>query len=979
MLADATIIATKLHCPFPPGPCVERDRLAARLSAGLAAGCRLVLVTGPAGFGKTTLLSSWLTTLARIEHEEERMKSGGKTIENEEERMTNSEQLLLNSQFPILNSQFSTPNASFSPFSILNSLKVVWLSLDPADNEPRRFLRYLFAAFQQIDADLGAELLSRMIATEPPAAEELLAALVNALAARPQPCALILDDGHHLKDPAVIAYLNFLLDHGPASFHLIMCSREDPPLPLARLRARRQLIEIRQHDLRCTVAEANTFLRESMGLALDSTAVEALVQRTEGWFAGLQLAGLSLQQHPDPAQFVQTFTGSDRYILDYLLDEVYSGQPPEIRELLLRSAVLPRFSASLCAALLQVEHSPLGIAQPEPRHDPAQSAISHAQSLIAQIERANLFLVPLDNERRWYRFHHLFADLLRHRLGVERGAAFVAALHHTASGWFEAQGLLPEAVEHAFASDDWPFAADLLERHGVALLERSEVALLAAWCATFPEPFLRSRPRLCVLQAWTLVLDLRSDYRAHAEALLHAAEAGAAASDPATQAWLAGHLASIRGHMLLVDPAVDPVALIESGRRALDLLPEDAGSVRSVNAMRIAYGYLGLGDVAGALAAFDAAEQLALGTGNAYAVVSCAFDRARIALAQGDLRQGLAYCAAGREQLATTLRHMVPSLPAAACLDLIEGCVLLERADLADAERCLEQGLRTVGGIQQFAVLGYPALARLRAAQGDEPGVDAALHRLVQVWPNSAVWAEGLRCCYRLQHAPNDPALRAESESWVAAHTPAPDALPRLPGIGKSFDEARYGAWLAWVRITITLGRPAQVLPLIERLLGYAEAHGLGGRLIELNLLRATAFEALGDRAQALVCLRSAEALAEAQGYRQIVAAEPRLALLSNNATRPEQKQPPAEAQITPATRLPTASEQAEVAEEQLSERELDVLRLLVEEPSYDAIAQQLVISPNTVKSHIKHIYEKLAVRNRRQAIAIARARGLLS
>lgn len=384
MPTDTTLIATKLQRPLLTGPCIDRGRLMARLGAGLAAGCRLTLVVGPAGFGKTTLVASWLASFAE-----------------------------------------SGPNPA--------SVACAWLSLEAADDEPRRLLRYLLAAFRQLGPELDSALRPLLAGALPP--EDVLTRLVNALAAHGQPCVLVLDDGHHLRHQEVINLLGFLLDHSPPSFHLVICSREDPLLPLARLRARRQLLEVRQSDLRCSVDEAEAFLREGMGLELSKPAVEALNRRTEGWFAGLQLAALSLQQSDDPAQFVQTFAGSERYMLDYLLDEVYSGQPAAIRELLLRCAVLPRFSATLCDALLDV-----------PGPEECQPIVGSATTLLAQVERANLFLVPLDDARHWYRFHHLFADLLHHRLRIERGTAFVAALHRAASMWFEAEGLLAEAA-----------------------------------------------------------------------------------------------------------------------------------------------------------------------------------------------------------------------------------------------------------------------------------------------------------------------------------------------------------------------------------------------------------------------------------------------------------------------------------------------------------------------------------------------------
>jgi LuxR family maltose regulon positive regulatory protein len=966
------LITTKFHPSLSPGRLTARPRLEQRLAIGLEAGCRLVLITAPAGFGKTTLIAAWLA-------------SQGREVTNRGlERHTD---------IPAPSSQPPTPS-------------IAWLSLDEHDNDPRLFLRYLITALQQIDPSFG-NLLPQLMTQGESGYDELLADLVNTIAALEKPVVLALDDAHHLKHPAVIHQLTFLLDHAPPSLHLMICTREDLPLPVARLRAQRQLLELRQADLRFTLEETTDFLCEGMQLPLTGDDIQALTQRTEGWIAGLQLAALSLQDQSEPQRFVRDFTGSDRYILDYLLDEVYARQLPEIQAFLLQTSILERMCAPLCDSLLGNSTT----------YSQAAGCNLQSQQLLEALEHANLFLIPLDHQRVWYRYHHLFGDLLRHRLSVEHSPAFIAELHRRACQWFEVNESILEAARHALASSDWAFAAAMVERHGITMLERSEISALAGWCAAFPEAIIRVRPRLCVLHAWTMVLELRSNDRALVEERLAQADAALACTDADTRVWVEGHIAGIRGHLLMADPDVDPAALIFHSRQALALLPETAGSLRSVNALRIAYGYLGLSDTARALSAYDEAQRLALATGNYYGFVSSMFDQARIAHAQGLLHCAVERCDDGQALFQSSLNHVTPLLPAVGCLDIARGCVLLEWNDLGAAERCLLRGLEQTGAITQFAMVGYPALAQLRAIRGDLAGMHAALNRLESPWPEIRLWIEALRHQHALRLAPDDPQTRMSAAVWANANQPHLDAFPRPPGIGKTFEQARYGLCFTWARIQVALGKAEITLPILEWLSTHAQQHGLNHRVIELALTQSLAFNTLGQRTHALPALQRAITLAEPEGYiRTFDQGLPLKRLLADAAAHGiastyierllaafgdqgsgvgsqgsgvGSREPGAETYNAPTPlhpHIPTPPHpyaptppHPDPLIELLSDRELEVLHLLAEDPSYDIIAQRMIISPNTVKTHLKHIYDKLGVNSRRQALARARELGLLS
>jgi LuxR family maltose regulon positive regulatory protein len=436
--AGGLLLATKLFVPRPRPDVVPRPRLLAHLDASLDTGC-CSLLSAPAGAGKTSLLAAWLAQLHR---------------------------------------------------------PVAWLTLDERDQDADQVLRYLVTAFQTIAPDCGRSALAWLDAPQSTPPEIVVTGLVNELAALPAPCVLVLDDYHLVRAPAIHAAVVFLLDHLPPTLHLVIATREDPPLPLARLRARRQLAEVRAADLGFNVEEAAALLGGTMGLRLAEPQVVALVERTEGWAAGLQLAGLAMRNRADPAAFVAAFTGEHRLVADYLMAEVLERQPASTRRFLLATSVLDRMCAPLCDAMQA----------PDVGQRDDQGPGVNSQTVLEELERANLFLVPLDDERVWFRYHHLFADVLRARLAREAGPDAPAVLHRRASTWFGREGLLPEAIGHAFAGNAAEDAAIWLEALTPSLFATMSIhQTLAAWLAALPEPVVRTRPLLCLAQAWLLI------------------------------------------------------------------------------------------------------------------------------------------------------------------------------------------------------------------------------------------------------------------------------------------------------------------------------------------------------------------------------------------------------------------------------------------------------------------------------------------
>lgn len=497
-LMKTQILATKLYIPASRPGSVPRPRLTERLNASLYG--NLTLISAPAGFGKTTLVTEWITK---------------------------------------------------------GKLQATWLSLDDGDSNPVRFLTYLIAALQNMAPELGAGILNLLQSPQPPSIDTLLTPLLNDIAAMPQDFVLVLDDYHVLDSQEIDTALAFLIDNQPPQMHLVITTREDPPLPLARLRARGQLTELRAADLRFTADEAAVFLNQAMGLTLSSEDVEALERRTEGWIVGLQLAALSMQGQQDTHQFIQSFTSSHHFVLDYLVEEVLNQQSPHIQDFLLKTAILDHMCGPLCDAILQDDNH-------------------QGEATLESIRQANLFLIPLDNERRWYRYHHLFGDLLQKRLH-ESPHIDVKMLHSRASTWYEDNGLEMEAFQHATAADDIECVERLIEGHGTPLYLRGGFAPIMRWFGSLPQAVFDEKPSLLVTYAVaSTVTGQRVD---HIKDRLHAAEI-ALQDDPhdARKRELLGQIAAVRA--MLAIPHGDIETILSQSNLALEMLPTDSLSMR---------------------------------------------------------------------------------------------------------------------------------------------------------------------------------------------------------------------------------------------------------------------------------------------------------------------------------------------------------------------------------------------------------------
>jgi LuxR family maltose regulon positive regulatory protein len=934
--AAVPILTTKLYVPRPPDRRVVRPHLLARLAAGLRG--PLTVIAAPAGFGKTTLLSQAL---------------GFEAWEGERP-----------------NSQASTADPQH----------VAWLSLDAGDNDPAVFLRYLIAALQRaLTSAVGELALVLLEAPQPPPVSVVLTALINDVAAAQQPLALVLDDYHAIDTPAIHAAVAFLLDHLPPSLHLAIASREDPPLPLARLRGRGQLYELRAADLRFAPGEVETFLNGVMQLNLSPEAIAALGSRTEGWITGLQLAALAMQNHADRDRFVGALSGSNRFIVDYLASEVLDQLPADLRSFLLCTSILSRLCGSLCDALLGTENEKSRIENEgaEPHH--SQFSILNSQSVLEYFERANLFLVPLDDERRWYRYHNLFADVLRERLGRSLPATDIAALHRRASTWFEQHELLGEAILHALAARDFERTADIIERIAMPMALDGQYVTLEGWLKQLPADLFATRPYLALARA--AVASLASDYGA-AEAYLRQADAGVRTMASAQAAVLQSEVAAQRA--LLASMRGDERSIV-LGQLALAQLPV-RHPLRGVVVAGLGYAFFYAGDLAAAdqlLQAELAARPMQ--SGQIVVDTSLIALIAMVRRARGQLHEVLRLS----EDVLRRATRGDRTMPLASVLLalLLLGLTQCEQNNLDAAEQTLRRcaGLAGEYHVDLYELLARFYLGQVLCARGDLAGalklVEQAAQSGAQVLsPLNLCEVEGYRALLWLKRGD-----LASASDWAAGYTQAgSQARPRFT----AYDYDRF----ALAYIAVAEGRLDDAAAATAQLLRDAEATDHGRYVIWALVLQASIFQALGDTALALAALQRALVLAEPEGYVRVFldAGAPMAALLAQSVERRAQNDSISvyaehllsifadglKIEKEEVRNSPTVDSQFLI--EPLSDRELEVLRLLAEGRNNAEIAQALVVAVSTIKSHVNHIFSKLGVSNRLEAAIQARQLNLL-
>ncbi|MBE0684256.1 MAG: LuxR family transcriptional regulator [Anaerolineales bacterium] len=895
------ILATKLYIPSPRAKVVSRHRLFERLNNSLSSSRKLTIISAPAGFGKTTLVSEWVAAL------------------------------------------------TLAPLPVGEGLgvRVAWLSLDEDDNDPARFLTYLVTALQTISPNIGNGVLGMLQSPQPPPTESILTTLLNEITTILDNFILVLDDYHLIDAKPIDNALTFLLRHLPPQMHLVITTREDPQLPLARLRSRDQLTELRVADLRFTSSEAAEFINQIMGLNLSAEDIAALEARTEGWIAGLQLAAISMQGHHDTTNFIKSFTGTHHFVLDYLVEEVLHQQPENIQKFLLQTSILDRMCGPLCDAVLL---------------NPSSSA----QETLEYIGQANLFIVPLDNERQWYRYHHLFADLLRQRLhqssaSTGGAAGGVSELHIRASQWYEDNGLELEAFHHAATGNDIERAERLIEGKGIPLTFRGASVPVMNWLESLPKTVLDAKPPLWVMYASTLLF---SGKNTAVEQKLQAAEAALAAALQSTEPDeksqdLIGRIASMRATLAVIQH--DAETIIAQSRRALKYLHPNNLPVRTATTWTLGYAYQLQGDRAAASQAY--AEVISIGESFGKSIYTLA---ATINLGQIQEANNQLNLAAESYRRSLQLAGDPPQrMVCEAYLGLAR--ITYEWNDL---EAAAQYGQQSAQLAQQLIVDTFAAygvfVARMRLAQGDVSGAVAVLSEAEE-------FVRQHNFAFRMPDvvAAQVLTLLRQGDLPAASHLAQKHKLP-----------------ISRARVHLAQGDPSAALSVLEPLRQQVDAKGWQDERLKVTILQSIAHHANKEKDKAMQLLGDALELAESGGFIRIFVDEGSLMaqLLSEAATRGIKpgyigkllavfeagKQKSEDKSSLPST----SSGQPLI--EPLSQRELEVLKLIAQGLSNREISKLLFLALNTVKGHNRLIFGKLQVQRRTEAVARARELDLL-
>ncbi len=908
------LLKTKLFIPSLRDALVLRPRLLARLDTGQKH--NLTLVSAPAGFGKTTIVSMWVRKLGK---------------------------------------------------------PVAWLTLDDEDNNLHRFLLYFITSLQTVYPTLGAPALASLQTSRAPDTETILTTVINQVVEQGIHSTLVLDDYHLIDVEAIHNAIIFLLDHQPSELRLVLVTRSDPPFPLSRFRGQNQLIELRTADLRFNPEETTAFLNAVMGLTLTSEQVDTLERRTEGWIVGLQMAAISLQGKqrtlgPEgTSTFIKTFTGGHRFVMDYLIEEVLATQPAEVQEYLLQTSVLDQLSAPLCDVL---------------------TGRTDGKEILRKIEAANLFLVPLDEERRWYRYHHLFADLLQRKL-IQDNADQVANLHDRASRWFEANGYLEEAISHALASQDVYRAGDLVEKIGLEMIRTGELILLNQWLEVLPPELGQRKPWLAIFQAWA------SYYigpRERVEEYLQVAETAmfgesdlpdekalAGRNKPASVdneiQHLQGHIAALRAYLALQQGDYKRVARL--ARQALAALPR-GDYARATSAIALAETYRSSADLQGWYEAYKTARSIALEHENIPMAVSATTYMADQLGKQGRLPEAFDTY---KEAIRIAGTSEGKPTPAAGLPYIKLGSLLCEWDDLPSARDRLLTGIQLCQewGHSDSLVIGHAALARVALAEKDHKAAAFALQQARELIAITEIdpWVSGLMDGCQIQ------LWQAEGNQTAALHWVDTCGLK----VDDEFNYLRDLEHIHLARALITRGPDGpgerQILDarnLLDRLLEKSKSVGWNAKSIAILILRSLSYQLDGQRNRALSDLAEALTLAEPGGYLRIFLDEGQpLAHLLYEAVKQGFK-PDYCGKILARFHLESEEKPKPHSSlvEPLTPREIEVLGLIAAGLTNHAIGEKLSISMGTVKRHTANIYGKLGVNNRTLAAARGREFGIL-
>jgi len=899
---DSSLLSTKLFIPKSRKNLVPRPRLFEKINIGQDK--KITLISAPAGFGKSTLLSNWVR-------------------QSEED--------------------------------------IVWVSLDETDNGPTRFLTYFIAALNQSDGtktDFGRGLLSILRSPQPPPVADIMTSLINEISSLPGKITLVLDDYHLIREPLIDESLIFLLEHQPQNFHLIIATRDDPQLPLAGLRAKGQLAELRAADLRFSSTETAEFLNKVMGLALSSDDIDALESRTEGWIAGLQLAAISLQGLDDPGNHIKSFTGSHRFVMDYLIEEVLEKQSESVQRFLLETAILDRMTGSLCDAL---------------------TGEQNGQKTLEMLDNENLFIVPLDNERRWYRYHRLFADLLRQRLNQTQQ---LPILHRSASEWYEQNGFVDEAIEYALRSQDLKRALDLIEPAVEPTWQRGEHKKIENWMRELPHEEIQRRPQLCIFYAWNLFAKGKQD---EADAFLRSVEKELGLPDKQGEKsknklfarffeedrkTFYGRAETMRSFM--ASYRSDAAGITRHAKTALEYLPESDKTWINTASMALGEAYVFTGNYKAAFKSRKESLQRIRPEENIYLYLNASMKLALNLRAQGRFNTVIQTC---KKSLHLAEDNYLSNSTMAGWVLAIWGETLAEINDLNQAEQFLTKGveLTEIGDDVAMYSWSLKCLARVMYSTHNLEGVNAVIMKAKELMADSVIprsvihmietWQVRLWLQKgQIQHAKN----------WVEENGISLDLI---------YDYVDGVAYITFARVLIAQEQFDEAITLLNNLYEQAEPGEHIERMLSVLILKSITLHKKGDSQSSIDVLLEALDIGKRFGYCRIFIDEgPNMESILREIRINDDDLKKYIRKLLSAFKNDRKSlfytDQPLV--EPLSERELELLALIARGLTNKQIAAQLFLSQNTVKSHTRNIYQKLSVNSRTQAIASAKSLNIL-